>query len=189
MKIQGIKMYMLQQRLKHIKCKVKDWNKNEYGDIIKARKSMEQKLQEINQINITEGFNEERHNLTNSLQKEWDEHCFQEETFWRQKSRIQWIKEGERNTKFFHKSTTTHRAHNRITKLKDSQGIELVTHKDMEETLVHHFSDIAMEPMEDRTGFIDKITQHIPKFVTREDNHVLNRPVSEEEISEVIKEL
>jgi len=46
--IQGTKMYMLQQRLKHIKSKLKDWNKKEFGDIIKARMSTEQKLQEIN---------------------------------------------------------------------------------------------------------------------------------------------
>eukprot|EP00253_Pinus_taeda_P023276 PITA_23276 len=77
-----------------------------------------------------------------------------------------------------------HRAHNRITKLKDSQGIKLLAHKDMESTLVQHFFDIAKEPMEDRTRFIDKITQHIPKLVTREDNHNLNKPVSEEEVSE-----
>jgi len=43
--------------------------------------------------------------------------------------------------------------------------------------------------MEDRTRFIDKITQHIPKLVTREDNHNLNRLVSEEEVSDVIKDM
>ena len=82
-----------------------------------------------------------------------------------------------------------HRAHNRITKLKDSQGIELVAHKDMELTLGQHFSDIAKEPMEDRSRFINQFTQYIPKLVTREDNHNLNRPISEEEVSEVIKEM
>eukprot|EP00253_Pinus_taeda_P017178 PITA_17178 len=83
-------------------------------------------------LNIQEGFNEERQKLTNSLQEEWEERCLQEENFWRQKSRIQWIEEGEKNTKFFHKSTMAHMAHNRITKIKDSQGVELVSHKDME---------------------------------------------------------
>ena len=81
------------------------------------------------------------------------------------------------------------RAHNKIAKLKDSQGIEIVAHKDMESILVQHFSNIEKEPLEDRSRFIDKFTQHIPKLVTCQDNHNLNRPVSEEEVSEVIKEM
>jgi len=82
-----------------------------------------------------------------------------------------------------------HRAHNKITKIKDSQGIELVSHKDMESSLVQHFFNIAKDPMEDRSRFIDQFTQYIPKLVTRENNHNLNRPISEEEVSEVIKEM
>ncbi len=34
--IQVTKMYMLQQRLKYIKSKLKSWNKKEFGDIFKA---------------------------------------------------------------------------------------------------------------------------------------------------------
>lgn len=49
---------MLQQKLKHIKSRLKAWNKKEFGDIFKAKRETEQKLQEINQINITEGFTE-----------------------------------------------------------------------------------------------------------------------------------
>eukprot|EP00253_Pinus_taeda_P026444 PITA_26444 len=46
--IQGTKIYMLQQRLKHIKPELKAWNKEEFGDILKAKIETEQKLQEIN---------------------------------------------------------------------------------------------------------------------------------------------
>eukprot|EP00253_Pinus_taeda_P002181 PITA_02181 len=176
-------------KLKHIKSHLKVWNKNEFGDNFKAKRETELKLQEINQINITYGFTEERKKLTNSLQEEWENRCLQEEIYWRQKSRIQWIKEGERNTKFFHKTTMAHRAHNRITKIKDSQGIELVSHNDMESVLVQHFCNIAKEPLEDRSRFIDHFTQYIPQLVTREDNHNLNRPVSKEEVIEVINEM
>jgi len=46
--IQGTKMFMLQQRFKHIKSKLKDWNKKEFGNIFKAKREVEQKLQGIN---------------------------------------------------------------------------------------------------------------------------------------------
>ena len=82
-----------------------------------------------------------------------------------------------------------HRAHNRVTKLKYLQGIELVSHNNMESVLVQHFLIIAEEPLEDRSRFIDQFTQYIPQLVTIEDNQNINKPVSEEEVSGVINEM
>ena len=73
--IQGTRMFILQQKLKNIKSKLKGWNKNEFGNIFKAKREAEQKLQEINRINIAEGFTEERKKLTQSLQEEWEDQC------------------------------------------------------------------------------------------------------------------
>lgn len=100
---------------------------------------MEKKLKEINQILITEGYTDERKEMTDSLQHEWKNRCLQKGIFWRQKSRVRWIKEGERNTKLFHRSTIAHRNNYRIVKLTDQHEIERNTHEDMEEVLVQHF--------------------------------------------------
>ena len=61
-------MFLLHQRLKHIKRKLKDWNNDEFGNIFKAKGELERKLQEINQILITEGFTEENKMQADSLQ-------------------------------------------------------------------------------------------------------------------------
>ena len=42
-----------------------------------------------------------------------------EKTFWKQKYRIQWLKEWEQNSKFFHYSIIQHRHNNKITSIKD----------------------------------------------------------------------
>jgi hypothetical protein len=55
----------------------------------------------------------------------------QEETFWKQKSRITWLKNGERNTTFFHHSTIQHRMHNRTNSLKKTVGARVETHKEI----------------------------------------------------------
>lgn len=87
--------------------------------------------------------------MAESLQQEWDNRCIQEGILWRQKSIVQWIKEGDINTKFFHISTIAHQNNNRIVKLTDHNGIERKTHEEMEKVLLHHFQKIAEEASED----------------------------------------
>ena len=65
---------------------------------------------------------------------------------WKQKSRIQWLREGDKNSSFFHKSMIQRQQHNHIFSLKDPIGNRVVQHQDMEALLVNHFSDILMEP-------------------------------------------
>lgn len=38
LKIQGMKMFLLQKRLKHIKFRLKEWNKNDFGNIFVGKK-------------------------------------------------------------------------------------------------------------------------------------------------------
>ena len=46
-----------------------------------------------------------------------------EEMFWRQCSRKVFLKEGDRNTKFFHMKTLKHRMANRISRLNTNEGL------------------------------------------------------------------
>jgi len=92
------------------------------------------------------------------MTQEWEGRCQQEEILWHQKSQIRWIKEGERNTKFFHRTTIARRAHNKILKIKDQDGIEQESHKEIENTLVSQFHGISQEPNKDRSEAIQRIT-------------------------------
>lgn len=48
----------------------------------------------------------------------------EEELFWRQKCREEWLKAGDRNTKFFHNCVKGRRIQNRILMLLDEMGHE-----------------------------------------------------------------
>lgn len=56
--------------------------------------------------------------LEEALRRELDEVLEQEDIFWSQKSRVTWLTEGERCTKFFHTSTLIRRRQNNILRLK-----------------------------------------------------------------------
>jgi len=58
---------------------------------------------------------------------------------WHQKSRIQWMKEGEKNTKFFNRKMIQHRHINKIVKLEDAQGRPLTKHEDIEQEMIINY--------------------------------------------------
>jgi hypothetical protein len=55
--------------------------------------------------------------------------------------------------------------------------------------LVSHFQGIAQEPNQDRTEAIQRINQHILRLVIEEQNINLNKPITKEEIDEVVQEI
>lgn len=75
-------------------------------------------------------------------QKRLEERNKQEEILWKQKSRIRWLKEGERNTKFFHRTMIQRRMHNTISFLQKQGGERVEDHTEIEQELVNYFQDV-----------------------------------------------
>lgn len=72
--------------------------------------------------------------------------------------------------------------------IKDENGELHNTHKNIEAVLVQYFRNITRENNPDREQSIREIIRHIPKLVSREDNFNLNKSITEEEVSEVLKD-
>lgn len=60
--------------------------------------------------------------LEQDLISDYNNILAQEELLWFQKSRANWITQGERNTRYFHLSTVIKRRRSKISKLKDSSN-------------------------------------------------------------------
>lgn len=79
-------------------------------------------MKRIQQRIIREGRSEELVKQEQAIEDQILDRAQQEETLWRQKSRIRWLKDGEKNTKFFHKTTVQCRMHNLISHIQNEQG-------------------------------------------------------------------
>jgi len=182
-------MYSFQQRLKSLKVKLKDWNREHFGNIFQEKARLERRLEEIQKRGMQEEFSEELAKEEEDILNSIAQRETQEEIFWKEKSRNRWLQEGERNTKFFHRATIQHRNQNRILSLKNDEGRVLEDHKEIEGELCTYFQEVLSEPIGDRNESISRITQNIPQLITPDINKLLIRPVEMSEVEEAVNQM
>ena len=106
-----------------------------------------------------------------------------EEICWRQKSRVLCVKEGDKNTKFFHRIANSHRRVNSIDRLMVDG--ELTSDPTVIANCISqfykqlYFEDMAHRPVLDDVDF---------SSISVEDASWLDRPFEEEEVFEVIND-
>eukprot|EP00253_Pinus_taeda_P008595 PITA_08595 len=172
-----------------LKGEIKRWNKQTFGNIFKEKEKILQDLKNIQQRLILEGRTEELTLKEQEKEGKLLEREQQEEVLWRQKSRIRWLKEGEKNTRFFHRTTVQRRMHNQIAQVTNAQGEKLETQEEIEKEFLHYFKEISQEPNINRGEAIDNITRHIPRLVSEEQNSLLLKPISLQEVELAVKSL
>eukprot|EP00253_Pinus_taeda_P017089 PITA_17089 len=183
------KMHTFQLKPKELKGKIKKWNKEEFGNILEEKQKLEGEMESLQQKIIIEGRTEESVREEGIILGNLEERRKQEEVLWRQKSRIKWLREGERNTKFFHQAMIQHRQRNRILSIKYQNGVRVVEQEGIEQVLVDHHKDILVEPSVDRSEAIKKICSAIPRLVTEDQNNALMRAANLEEVEEIVKSM
>ncbi|KAG5581995.1 hypothetical protein H5410_052622 [Solanum commersonii] len=62
-----------------------------------------------------------------------------EEEFWKLKAGMQWFKEGERNTKFFHTIVKGRRSRLRVNRIQNNEGKWLEDQEDIEEATIEFY--------------------------------------------------
>ncbi|XP_048608961.1 uncharacterized protein LOC125584486 [Brassica napus] len=102
-----------------------------------------------------------------------------EEMFWKQKSRVFWLREGDRNTKYFHALTKQRRARNKITQLLDAHGNVVEDEEGLVAIATSYFRQIfeSSNPED-----IEEALAQVPTTITGEMNENLTSPVSEWEV-------
>ena len=135
---------------------------------------------------MIEGWDEDMQKNEKELWGQLEARERQEGIYWKQKSKVKWLQDGEKNTKFFHNSVIQNRNHSRIQKLKKIDGSRIETRGEIEAELSHYFSEILNEYVHDRERDIAQITRLIPSSVTREDNEMLVKLVTLQEVEEAV---
>ena len=135
-------MANLHKKLKRLKISLKEFNKAHYEDISKKVDMKKKELEAIQMLILTTGVGGDQIEKERDMFKELHDLMVAEESFFRQKSRIQWLQEGDHNTRFFHSMVATRQHKNSINSLTDSNGNKLVTFADISNEAVTFFQKL-----------------------------------------------
>lgn len=91
--------------------------------------------------------------LEAKLKKEWADVLLQEEMLWMQKSRIDWPKLGDKNTRFFHMSTLVRRRKNRVEMLEGDDGEWVTGSSELNKLVVSYYATLFKSEGEPTVGF------------------------------------
>lgn len=108
----------------------------------------------------------------------------QQKTYWKQRSKIKWIKEGDAGTKLFHATATLKHRNNLIPELQKDNGEIVHNHLDK--------ADVLWVAFKQRLGLSEfrNITFNLSEFLNSNPNLAwLEDPFTREEIDSVVKNL
>ena len=100
------------RKLKFVKSKLKIWNKAVFGDLKERKLAIILDNENFDLLEKEGSITQDLFSLRNLRKKELGDVLLKEEVHWRQSSRIKWIKEGDSNSKFFHRVANGRRKKN-----------------------------------------------------------------------------
>lgn len=109
-----------------------------------------------------------------------------EKTMWRQRIRVIWLKEGDKNTKFFNGKANQRRKVNALKKLKDENGVWRHGQENIERILLTFFSDLFSSS--DPSG-MDQACLAIQKRLGEKHKVWCEKPFSRREVREATDQM
>jgi hypothetical protein len=180
----GSPSFVLASKLKALKEDLKFWNKHVFGDVNLKQLQLLADLSQLDEKEEMGGLSSTEQDSRKAVMVELDNLAHLEETSWRQKSRVLWLKEGNNNTKFFHKMANSNRRRNYMEKVEVD---DIVNENDTEirDNVVSFYEDLYQEKEVWRPS-VDGLDFHSIGAVER--SH-LERKFDREEVLLVLRDL
>ncbi|OMO52105.1 reverse transcriptase [Corchorus capsularis] len=175
----GSRMFRLSRKLANTRNKLRSWSKDKFQN---PKVEVELRLKRIKEIQMLPLTKELKEELA-ILKREVDELWQMEERFWHQRSRLNWINYGDRNTHFFHSTTVQRRRRNSITRIMNNDGVWLTEEEEIRNFILNSYKELFRAgELED----VEEVLDSVERVITPEMNEALSKQVSRDEIEEAV---
>lgn len=121
----------------------------------------------------------------NLIREDLNQAYLEEEVYWKQKSRIRWLRSGDRNTSYFHSITKARRQRMNITSIQDGDGVIHRGQRNVAQVAQEYFQNLYITGGDPSRNF-ERVFQNFQPRVTEEMNQDLTAPVIEAEVTTAI---
>ncbi|XP_060961850.1 uncharacterized protein LOC133032047 [Cannabis sativa] len=157
---------------------LQSWHIGKYGKMKKTINSLQSKVADLNNSNSSSSDHfQELHNAEIVLEDLLE----QEEVYWQQRSRVDWLSCGDRNTKFFHAKASSRKSNNKIKFLHNSLGQKVYSKEDIAAVVQAFYSDLFSSTSVDEEA-LNSTLSCIPTTVSAELNASLVKPFTPDEV-------
>ncbi|KAL5776412.1 hypothetical protein ACOSP7_009338 [Xanthoceras sorbifolium] len=163
-------------------CSVKlhEWNNSTFKSL---RHRIAVKKKELHALNRDVHSGNWRNII--EMEKQLEALLYKEERYWQQRSRVSWLRHGDRNTRFFHSKATSRQRRNRINGLLDDNNILQNSDIKLAEMIQSYFAGMFQTSNID-FEVIDKVVQTVERRVSTSINCVLDAPFVADEVRRAI---
>ncbi|CAM8920955.1 unnamed protein product [Rhodiola kirilowii] len=172
----------LSEKLEQCMNKLNQWSSSTFGRVKDRVRELKENIQSIKEGPRTEEMVKKEAVLSEEL----DEWLLREELWWRQRSRAEWLRHGDRNTAYFHAKASQRRKRNHISQLRNSTGEFCETESEIASIITTYFTDIFRSQVMQLDSRWDRHFEGIPRLVTDEMNSMLTAPFTEGEIKRAL---
>jgi hypothetical protein len=165
--------------LGQLQTKLTSWGAEEFGSLTRTVRKLRAKLERLRSMSLGRGPSDEERAIVKKLKNT----LHQEEIWFRQRSRVMWLREGDRNTSYFHKQAAERKRINKIDSLVRADGSVCGNREENHAEVQGFFESLYLSQgfrnMDELLAFVQpKVSQHL--------NDGMDAPYTEEEVRKAL---
>ncbi|KAI8573289.1 hypothetical protein RHMOL_Rhmol01G0266800 [Rhododendron molle] len=144
--VTGSTKFRLYEKLSRLKPVLREFNKKFFSQISERVIKAREELLHVQEQCFQYPYDAALVSLEKELHLKFIDLSLDEESFKKQKSRVQWLALGDQNTRFFHLKVKSHCLRNKILSLTNAEGIRLTDPKAVQDEILGYYTGLLGSP-------------------------------------------